>query len=171
LESISGGGVEVASDVIPIVIRDLTPTPSPTGTAAPATPTATPTLAEACVVSPPPGWVLYTIRTGDSLSNLSERANIPVEDLIAVNCLPNDLLSVGQQVWVPLAAVPRTPTPPSTNPTSAPPPPTVGGSTPEPRPPTNTPRPDSPTDTPPPDPPTDTPPPDPPTKTPPVQQP
>jgi len=167
LESISGGGVEVASDVIPIVIRDLTPTPSPTGTAAPATPTATPTLAEACVVSPPPGWVLYTIRTGDSLSNLSERANIPVEDLIAVNCLPNDLLSVGQQVWVPLAAVPRTPTPPSVNPTSAPPPPTAGGSTPEPRPPTTTTQPEPATDTP--EPATDTP--EPPTKTPPVQQP
>ncbi|MBX7253178.1 MAG: protein kinase [Candidatus Promineofilum sp.] len=167
LENITGGGVEVASDVIPIIIRALTPTPSPTGTAAPATPTVTPTLAEACVVSPPPGWVLYTIRTGDSLSNLSERANIPVEDLIAVNCLPNDLLSVGQQVWVPLAAVPRTPTPPSVNPTSAPPPPTAGGSTPEPRPPTTTTQPEPATDTP--EPATDTP--EPPTKTPPVQQP
>ncbi len=172
LENITGGGVEVASDVIPIIIRALTPTPSPTGTAAPLTPTATPTLAEACVVSPPPGWVLYTIRTGDALSNLSERANIPVEDLIAVNCLPNDLLSVGKQVWVPLAAVPRTPTPPSISPTSAPPSqPTVGGSTPEPRPPTNTPQPEQPTNTPQPEQPTDTPPPAPPTKTPPSQQP
>ncbi len=171
LENITGGGVEVASDVIPIIIRELTPTPSPTGTAEPPTPTATPTLAEACVVSPPPGWVLYTIRTGDSLSNLSERANIPVEDLIAVNCLPNALLSVGQQVWVPLAAVPRTPTPPAVNPTSPPPSqqPTVGGSTPEPRPPTNTPQPDAPTNTPQPEDPTDTP--EPPTKTPPSQQP
>jgi len=161
LENVNGGGVEVASDVIPIIIRELTPTPSPTGTPAPQTPTATPTLAEACVVSPPPGWVLYTVRQGDSLSNLAERANIPVESLLQVNCLPNDLLSVGQQVWVPLAAVPRTPTPTSPTATSAPPP----------QQPTNTPPPEQPTDTPPPEQPTDTPPPELPTKTPPGQQP
>lgn len=168
LENITGGGVEVASDIIPIVIRELTPTPSPTGTTAPLTPTVTATLAEACVVSPPPGWVLYTVREGDALSNLSERANIPVETLIQVNCLPNDLLSVGQQIWVPLAAVPRTPTPqaPATSPPQ-PPPPTVGGSTPVP-PATNTVQPDVPTNTPLPDVPTVTPEVEP-TKTPPGQ--
>ena len=96
LEDIAGGRVEVSSDPIPIIVLAATATPTPTGTGtSEPTPSATPTLAEACVVSPPPGWVLYTIRQGDSLSNLSERANIPGEELLQVNCLPNDLLSVG----------------------------------------------------------------------------
>ena len=111
---------------------------------------------------------VYTVREGDALSDLAERANLEVETLIEVNCLANDLLSVGQPLWVPLSVVPRTPTPtaPPAPPTN-PPPPTAPGSTPEqPRPTTP---PDQPTNTPQPDPPTDTPEPDPPTLTPPGQ--
>ena len=171
LEDIAGGRVEVTSDPIPIIIVAATATATPTGTTEPPTPSATPTLAQACVVSPPPNWVLYTIRQGDSLSNLSERANIPVEELLQVNCLPNDLLSVGQQVWVPLAAVPRTPTPQGATPTNAPPPPTVGGSTPEPPPPSPTSQQPQPTNTTQPDNPTPTTPPEEPSKTPPPLQP
>jgi serine/threonine protein kinase/LysM repeat protein len=171
LESASGGEVIVESDAIPIVIQLDGPTATFTLTIAP-TDTAAPTETVACVIDPPPGWILYTIRQGDSLSNLAERANITVETLLQVNCLPNDLLSVGQQVWVPQAAVPRTPTPQPPPSTSAPQPPrptaTTGGTTPEPRPPTNTPNTPPPTEPPaateppptqtPPPPPTDPPP-------------
>lgn len=133
LESITGGNVFVAGDPIPIIIHPEEPTATPTGTttAPAATNTAAPS-ATPCIIDPPPGWVVYVIRAGDALSDLAERANIPVETLLEVNCLPNVLLSVGQQVWVPPAAVPRTPTSPPP-PTSAPPRPTAttGGVTPE----------------------------------------
>lgn len=162
LESVDGSDVFVAGDPIPIVIRPAEPTTTltPTGTAT--APTATNTTspsATPCVIDPPPGWVLYSVRLGDALSDLAQRANVPVETLLEVNCLPNDLLSVGQQIWVPPAAVPRTPTPPPA-PTSAPPPPrptaTTGGVTQEPPP--ASPTPDQPTT----EPPTEEPPTDPP---------
>lgn len=152
LESINGSEVVVASDLIPLIIRPAEPTGTITLTATVTpTPTMPPTETVDCVIDAPPGWVYYSIREGDSLSNLAARANIPVETLLEVNCLANDLLSVGQQIWVPSAAVPRTPTPQPPAPTNPPPPPgptvTSGGVTPEPRPPTSTP--DSPTQAPP----------------------
>ena len=166
LESVDGGDVQVASDLVPIVILAAVPTAA--ASPEPGTPTATPTTATACVVSPPPNWVVYNVREGDALSDLAERANLEVETLIEVNCLTSLLLSVGQPLWVPLAAVPRTPTPPpgapTSAPTSAPPPPTVGGTTPDPVQPSATPQ-GQPTDTRAPDPPTETPASDPPTAT------
>lgn len=145
LESTDGVEVIVASDAIPLIIRPAEPTGTTTSTAT-VTPTGTmpPTETVDCVIDAPPGWLFYSIREGDSLSNLAARANIPVETLLEVNCLPNDLLSVGQQIWVPSSAVPRTPTPQPPTSTSAPPPPsqptvTPGGVTPDPRPPTSTP--------------------------------
>lgn len=143
LESLDGSDVIVASDPVPITVRleEPTPTLGASGTSEP-TVTLPPTATVACVIDPPPGWLLYSIRQGDSLSNLAERADIPVETLLQVNCLKNDLLSVGQQVWVPQAAVPRTPTPPQPTPTPQPPPPPTATNvviTPEPLPPTNTP--------------------------------
>ncbi|CUS05095.2 putative Calcium/calmodulin-dependent protein kinase [Candidatus Promineifilum breve] len=116
LESVAGGDVFVASDVIPIIIRDALPTPTAATTDTVAPTAGTPTVGASptvCAVDPPPGWIYYTVRAGDSLSDLAENANILVETLLQVNCLPNVLLSVGQQIWVPPGSVPRTPTPPS----------------------------------------------------------
>ncbi len=151
LETIAGGEVITESDPTPIVVRLETPTPTATLTA-PTTGTTAGTATPECVVDSPPGWIQYTIRQGDSLSNLAERANIPVETLLEVNCLPNVSLSVGQQVWVPQASVPRTPTSQPAPATPQPPRPTAttGGTTPEPRPPTDTPQPQVPTPTEPP---------------------
>ncbi len=163
LERIDGSEVAVASDQIPIIIVSGEPTTTATGTAEPGTPTATVTV-EACVISPPPGWVVYTVRAGDALSDLAERANLEVETVIEVNCLTSILLSVGQPLWLPLAAVPRTPTPtsPPAPPTSPPSVATATSQPPQPtRPveqPTNTPQPDPPTPTTEPEPPTLTPP-------------
>lgn len=92
---------------------------SPSATEAAALPTVLPTepaTAETCVVEPPPGWVLYSIREGDSLTELAENADIEVEMLLTTNCLSNDLLSEGQQIWVPPTAEPPTEEPTATEP-------------------------------------------------------
>jgi LysM repeat protein len=134
LELIRGGGIRVASDRIPIVILTPTPTATVTGTPPP-TDTASPT-AEACVPDPPFGWVQYSVRPGESASAIAERGNITVEFLLQVNCLADDLLSIGQRIWVPPGSVPRTPTPTQPPPTPIPQPsPTIQGVTPAPPPP------------------------------------
>jgi len=156
LVSVDGSDVQVASDLVPIVIRTAAPTAA--ATPEPGTPTTTPTTAAACEIDPPFGWVVYNVRAGDALSDLAERANLEVETLIEVNCLTSILLSVGQPLWVPLSVVPRTPTPQPSAPTNPPPPPpTAGGSTPAPVQPSPTQAQVQPTDTRAPDPPTDTP--------------
>lgn len=180
LENISSGESYVDSELVPISIRPLDAETTPTlgaavETEAAPSETPTPTVTETCVQEPPAGWALYTIQEGDSLAGLAQRANIPVEALLEVNCLPNDLLSIGQQVWVPRAALPPTETPPPPTNTPAPPPPptaTTTGITPVPPPPTPVPATPVPTAPPatqppateeptqaPPDPPTETPPP------------
>jgi LysM repeat protein len=147
LQTINSNEVLVASDRIPIVILPAnlleTSTATVTLTATvtrTATSTHTPTP-DTCVVSPPPGWILYEIRLGDSLAGFAAQANTPVEDLLRVNCLPNNLLSVGQEVWIPRAALPASPTPviiPTATlapPTGAPPPTSASPPTSEPPPP------------------------------------
>ncbi len=101
LESIASGEINVASDLIPIIVRALLPTAtatlSPTATA---TPSPTPTES-VCIVSPPSGWSIYLVRQGDALARLAQNANLPIATVMRVNCLENDLLSVGQQLWLP----------------------------------------------------------------------
>jgi serine/threonine protein kinase len=137
LESISGGDVRATSEHVPIAILSPEPTATATGTPPP-TDTASPTP-EACVPDPPFGWVTYSVRQGDSASAIAERGNITVEFLLQVNCLSDDLLSIGQLLYVPLSAVPRTPTPTPPPPTPIPlPSPTIQGITPAPPPPPST---------------------------------
>lgn len=167
LENLSSGEVFVASDAIPIrilaVATEAAPTETPTLTPAPtetaaatSTATATATVTSTCVVLPPPGWVSYVVRQGDSVAGLAQRSNITVGTLMRVNCLQNDLLSVGQTLWLPGGAV--TPTaPPAPPPTATPgqgggggggggnptqPPPTSTTAPPTSEPPTNTPQPE-----------------------------
>lgn len=111
LQNSDGSKVFVSSNLLPLRILTGTVTPTPGADTSTPTTTATPTPTVVCVVAPPPGWIQFTIRQGDSLSNLAQRADIPVESLIAVNCLPNDVLSVGQRVWVPANSLPWTATP------------------------------------------------------------
>ncbi|MEZ4593162.1 MAG: LysM peptidoglycan-binding domain-containing protein [Chloroflexota bacterium] len=74
------------------------------GTAVP-TPESTPeptVTEEACVITPPSGWVQYTIQAGDSLSNLAVDRGESVEFVLQVNCLgPGTVLSIGQTIWLP----------------------------------------------------------------------
>jgi LysM repeat protein len=74
-------------------------TPSPSDTPANIPTTTSPTQEE-CV--PPPGWVIYTVRTGDTLYGLSLALGISVNELETANCLTNpSLIYVGQQLYVP----------------------------------------------------------------------
>ena len=96
---------------ITFLVPTATTTPSPTATRTPsATPTLTPTP---CIVSPWPTWVRYTIQFGDALSPLAVERGTLVEEIRRVNCLEDNLLSVGQVLWLP--PLPPTETPPPTN--------------------------------------------------------
>ena len=143
-------------EVLPTVEETNTPTasPSPTNTAVPtqlpsptqtaspepttqatetATNTATPEPTEtSCVVSPPFGWIRYSIQPNDSLSSMAQATNTTVERLQDVNCLDTILLSVGQNIWLPFSPNPAptdtpppsedaTPLPPGNDPTPIPP--------------------------------------------------
>jgi LysM repeat protein len=83
-------------------------TPPPTATPVPPTPTTV-----ACVVHPPPGWVLYTVQEGDNLYSLAQSRRTTVGEIQRVNCLDSYLLSLGQQIYLPTE--PPTPTPTWTN--------------------------------------------------------
>ena len=59
---------------------------------------------------PPPGWVPYTVRPGNTISSLSQAFGISSTQLQFANCLsPNQYyLTIGQTIWVPNFAT-RTP--------------------------------------------------------------
>lgn len=68
--------------------------PTPTETAEP----------EACTVAPPPGWVQYTIQSGDNIATLAFNRGESVEFVFTVNCFrPGVVLSIGQVIWLPPA--------------------------------------------------------------------
>lgn len=74
---------------------------------------------------PPPGWVQYTVRTGDTLYHLSQIYGITVRQLQDANCMGSStLIRAGQTLYVPPWAT-RTPVPsasptPSRTPTRTP---------------------------------------------------
>ncbi len=82
---------------------DLTP-----GTLLYVPPVATPTRV-AC--GPPPGWVQYTVQSGNTLFSLSQAFGVSVSQLQQANCMPYSQTSIqaGQRIWVPNVAT-RTPT-------------------------------------------------------------
>jgi serine/threonine protein kinase/LysM repeat protein len=127
LEAIGGDEVFVTSDVTPLRLLPPAPSATPTATGTPE-PTAT-SASSICVVLPPPGWNIYVVVRGDALAGLAQARNVPVGTVMRVNCLTSDLLSVGQQLWLPgppstaTPAFSLTPAPPP--PTSVPQPPTA----------------------------------------------
>lgn len=68
----------------------LTPTPVPCG--------------------PPTGWVVYLVRPGDTLYQLSQAYGVTVAELRQANCLTSSLIRTGQRLYVPPWAT-RTPSP------------------------------------------------------------
>lgn len=71
----------------------------------------------------PPGWVVYIVRYGDTLLNLSQRLNVSIYQLQLANCMGSSTyINVGQSIFVPYLPpvmppqVPPPPPPPSTPP-------------------------------------------------------
>jgi pSer/pThr/pTyr-binding forkhead associated (FHA) protein len=83
-------------------------TPTPTATATTATitvqvPTQTPSVTP-CVVQPPPGWVQYSVKAGDTLRRL---AGNRIDEVVRVSCIDNpDVIAVGQVLWLPFMPQP-----------------------------------------------------------------
>jgi LysM repeat protein len=68
---------------------------------------------ESCTITPPPGWKLYTVRSGDTLFRLATTRDTIIEEVKRVNCLISDNLDVGQQLYLPpLVLPPAPPAPP-----------------------------------------------------------
>jgi LysM repeat protein len=78
----------------------------------PPLPTPTPTP---CVLSPPPGWVLNVVQSGDTLSDLAAMHGTTVEKIMSVNCLMSPELWTGQGLYLPslFPPVPVPATPPT----------------------------------------------------------
>ncbi|MBC8170233.1 MAG: LysM peptidoglycan-binding domain-containing protein, partial [Anaerolineae bacterium] len=73
-------------------------TPSPTRTP---TTTSSPTAAS-CVPVQPSGWVVYFVKSGDTLSGLAAATASTMSELINVNCITNPrLLVTGEQLYLP----------------------------------------------------------------------
>lgn len=66
------------------------------------------------------GWVLYTIRPGDTLYSLADYFNTTVWQLMVANCLPNSNITAGELLWVPNLPTPTYVTPATPTPTRTP---------------------------------------------------
>ncbi len=94
-----------------------TPVPSPTQTAT-ASPAGGPSPSpEGCTPVLPPGWVIYTIQPGNTLSGLASATNTTIDDLLAVNCLEDARFIVaGQRLYLPAQPAVQPPPPPPPQP-------------------------------------------------------
>lgn len=116
LEEVTTGVQVAASSQRTIIFLAPTPTSSPSPTATmtlsptpPATLTPMP-----CNVSPRPGWVRYSVQSGDALFPLAIERGTSVEEILLVNCLENDVVRVGRVLWLPPLPATDTPTPTAT---------------------------------------------------------
>jgi LysM repeat protein len=121
----------------------FTSTPTPSVTLTPTPTESAPATSTGGVCQPPPTWVAYAVKPGDTLNVLAERTNVSVNDLQRVNCLDTFTLQVGQTVYLPFTPptstvtptpTPKTPTPtptPTGTPTATPRPPEIFSSEPD----------------------------------------
>lgn len=56
-----------------------------------------------CGAPLPANWVLYEVKSGDSLSVIAQRAGVSVTELMAANCLTSDVILIGAKLYVPSA--------------------------------------------------------------------
>ncbi len=110
--------VFIAEDPTPVptdIPPTLTVTATPTPTEVPPSPTPTATEST-CVPAAPFGWLTHRVQPGENPSYYSERANVPIQEIFAANCLSrNAILSVGQLLFIPPPLATITPTPGPTN--------------------------------------------------------
>jgi len=69
---------------------------------------------------PPPGWVLYTIRLGDTLYSLAIYFHVTVADLMFANCLTSYRIIAGETLYVPNLPTPTYIVPPTWTATRSP---------------------------------------------------
>lgn len=50
---------------------------------------------------PPPGWVSYTVRPGDTLSSLASQSGARSEDILRANCISSDQISANDLIYLP----------------------------------------------------------------------
>jgi LysM repeat protein len=84
-----------------------TPAPSPSATP---THSLTPTATQTAPLSSTPcipwsSWPAYIVQLGDTLSLLARATGSSVPELMQANCLPDDLIYVGQWLYVPRVPV------------------------------------------------------------------
>lgn len=89
--------------------------PTATRTATPSGPTPTPTVTPTYTpisYTPTPAHLLYVVAPGDTLSGIARRHNTTVQAIMELNSLSSDLLSIGQELFIPgeRAGSPPTPT-------------------------------------------------------------
>ncbi len=107
----------VTDDAGLIITLTNTPTNTPSPTTSP-TYTATPTTTVALettssfICTTPNGWVVYSVRIGESFAYYANYFNTTIEYLLEANCMQSNILVAGQQIylpWTPYAAT-NTPT-------------------------------------------------------------
>jgi len=109
-ETLAQGNCLVASSLLPGTFLYIPPAPSPT---VPPTPTSTPKAPSAKTqedksCGAPSGWVLYTVRAGDSLSRIARLVGASVTELQKANCMGSStIIHTGDRLYVP--ALPSVP--------------------------------------------------------------
>lgn len=108
-----------ADPTVAAILAQITPTATST-----LSPAATPTAGQ-FVCPTPPGWLTYVVQANDTLYSLAARTGTAVDALKAANCLLDDILIVGDLIYLP--TLPPTPPPPVYLPLQ---PPTISTTTP-----------------------------------------
>lgn len=99
---------ETAASETAIPISEVEPasTPSPTATsrATPSSPATSPTATLTYTpisYTPTPAHLVYVVEAGDTLSGIARRFNTTVNAIMEMNSLSSDLLSIGQELFIP----------------------------------------------------------------------
>lgn len=92
-----GAFMEVPNVASIIIIQEETEPPTPT-----VTEQVKSNKSKSC--TKPRGWVAYTVRRGDTLSQLSQRMGVSAAQIKKANCLGSNKLKVGKTIYVPLAS-------------------------------------------------------------------
>lgn len=105
LESIdiSTPSIQTTATGIPAETSTSTPTikSSATSTLSPTVTTIKTQVTDSAACNPPPGWVAYTVKPGDTLNKVSAAAGIPPQDLADANCLVESRLVPGSTLYLP----------------------------------------------------------------------
>jgi len=104
------------TEVISTLPVAITATPTLTFTTPITTLMVTPGNSSACQVTPPGGWLPYTVRGGDTVGRLAQATNTTIAEIQRVNCLPDpNRIFIGQILYLPpFPTITPTPSPPAT---------------------------------------------------------